>query len=204
MTITLYKGDLPKDLNLGSIVAVDTETLGLNVLRDKLCVVQLSSGDSNAHLVQMDRNTYDCPNLKALLTDESITKIFHFARFDIAVLKQCLGIECWPFYCTRTASRLTRTYTDRHGLRENCRELLGVDLNKQQQSSDWGADELSEDQKIYAANDVLHLHALKEKLDVMLEREGRTALAYKCFDAIATVADLDLNGWSENMFAHNG
>ena len=204
MSITLHKGDLPEGLDFGDILAVDTETLGLSLERDKLCLVQLSSGDGNAHIVQLDRNTYDAPNLKKLLADPNITKIFHFARFDIAVLKKHLGIDCTPIYCTRTASRLVRTYTDRHGLRDCCRELLKVELNKQQQSSDWGAEKLSKAQLEYAASDVYHLHALKEKLDVMLEREGRMKLAQDCFKALGVRADLDLAGWAEiDLFAHS-
>lgn len=203
MSMTLHKGDLPADLDLGKIVAVDTETLGLDPNRDKLCLVQLSSGDGTAHIVQLDRETYDAPNLKALLADKSVLLLFHFARFDIAVIKKYLGVECGAVYCTRTASRLVRTYTDRHGLKHCCRELLGIDLNKQQQSSDWGAEDLSDAQLEYAASDVYYLHGLKEKLDIMLEREGRTALAQSCFDFLPTRADLDLAGWdSEDIFAH--
>jgi len=203
MSMTLHKGDLPADLDLGKIVAVDTETLGLDPNRDKLCLVQLSSGDGTAHIVQLDRETYDAPNLKALLADKSVLLLFHFARFDIAVIKKYLGVECGAVYCTRTASRLVRTYTDRHGLKHCCRELLGIDLNKQQQSSDWGAEDLSDAQLEYAASDVYYLHGLKEKLDIMLEREGRTALAQSCFDFLPTRADLDLHGWdSEDIFAH--
>ena len=173
MTIKLYKGDLPAGLNFGNSVAIDTETLGLLPRRDKLCLVQLSSGDGNAHLVQLDRSTYDAPNLKALLTDAKVTKIFHFARFDVAVLKQYLNVDTFPLYCTKLASRLTRTYTDRHGLKDLVKELLGIEMNKQQQSSDWGAHVLSDAQKQYAAQDVLYLHELKARLDQMLEREGR-------------------------------
>lgn len=203
MSMTLHKGDLPADLDLGKIVAVDTETLGLDPNRDKLCLVQLSSGDGTAHIVQLDRRTYDAPNLKALLSDKSVLLLFHYARFDIAVIKKYLGIECGPVYCTRTASRLVRTYTDRHGLKHCCRELLGVDLNKQQQSSDWGAEDLSAAQLEYAASDVYYLHGLKEKLDAMLEREGRMELAQSCFDFLPARADLDLAGWNnEDIFAH--
>lgn len=203
MTITLHKGDLPANLNFGGALAIDTETLGLRPERDPLCLVQLSSGDGNAHIVQLDRTTYDAPNLKALLADPNVMTIFHFARFDIAIIKKYLGVDCGPVYCTRTASRLVRTYTDRHGLRECCRELLGVELNKQQQSSDWGADDLSDAQLQYAANDVLHLHALKEKLDAMLERENRMELAQKCFDFLPVRAELDLAGWADaDLFAH--
>lgn len=182
---------------------MDTETLGLNPLRDPLCLVQLSAGDGKAHLVQLDRRTYDAPHLKAMLGNPDRLKIFHFARFDIAAIKHYLEIDCGPVYCTRTVSKLVRTYTDRHGLRDCCRELLGVELNKQQQSSDWGATELTKDQLQYAANDVLHLHALKEKMDEMLEREGRSALAQKCFDFLPVRAELDLAGWAEtDIFAH--
>lgn len=203
MSITLHKNDLPADLNLGNLVAIDTETLGLNPNRDPLCLVQLSAGDGNAHLVQLDRKTYDAPNLKKLIADESVEKIFHFARFDVAIMKKYLGVDCTPVYCTRTASKLVRTYTDRHGLKHICRELLGVELSKQQQSSDWGAEELTAEQQEYAASDVYYLHQLKEKLDVMLEREGRTSLAKKCFDFLPVRADLDLEGWPDtDIFAH--
>ena len=203
MSITLHKGDLPADLDLTNLVAVDTETLGLNPNRDPLCLVQLSSGDDTAHIVQLDRTTYDAPNLKKLIADTNTVKIFHYARFDIAILKAYLKVECAPVYCTRTASKLARTYTDKHGLKHCCRELLGVDLNKQQQSSDWGAAELTEDQLKYAANDVYHLHKLKEKLDIMLEREGRAELAQRCFDHLNLRADLDLEGWMNvDIFEH--
>ena len=203
MAIKLYKGDLPAGLDFGASVAIDTETLGLLPRRDKLCLVQLSSGDGNAHLVQLDRATYDAPNLKALLTDLKTTKIFHFARFDVAVLKHYLSVDTFPLYCTKLASKLTRTYTDRHGLKDLVKELLGIELNKQQQSSDWGAETLSEEQKVYAASDVLYLHALKEKLDALLVREGRLDLARACFDFIPYRAALDLAGWGENdIFAH--
>lgn len=204
MSFTLHKGDIPADLDLGSVIAVDTETQGLNPNRDKLCLVQLSSGDGHAHLVQLDRETYDAPNLKAMLSNQDAIKIFHFARFDIAICKKYLEVDCTPVYCTRTASRLVRTYTDRHGLAQCCRELLGVDLNKQQQSSDWSESDLSDAQLEYAASDVYHLHALKEKFDMMLAREGRTELAQQCFDFLPTRADLDLGGWRhDDIFAHN-
>ena len=203
MSIKLHKGDIPADLDFGNTLAVDTETMGLNNHRDPLCLVQLSSGDGNAHIVQLDRETYDAPNLKALLADTNVLKIFHFARFDIAVIKKYLGVDCGPVYCTRTASRIVRTYTDRHGLKQCCRELLGIELNKQQQSSDWGAAKLKDVQLEYAASDVYHLHALKEKLDIMLERENRTELAQKCFEFLSTRAELDLAGWpDEDLFAH--
>jgi len=203
MTIKLYKGDLAAGLDFGTSVAVDTETLGLLPRRDKLCLVQLSSGDGNAHLVQLDRSTYNAPNLKALLTDPKITKIFHFARFDVAVLKHYLAVDTFPLYCTKLASRLTRTYTDRHGLKDLVKEQLGIEMNKQQQSSDWGAHVLSDAQKQYAAQDVLYLHELKARLDQMLEREGRSAVAKACFDFVPTRAALDLAGWTEeDVFAH--
>jgi len=201
--ITLHRGDLAPGIDFGSSVAVDTETLGLNPHRDRLCLVQLSAGDGRAHLVQIDRRNFDAPNLKALLADRSVTKIFHYARFDVAVLSKFLGVEVGPIYCTKIASKLTRTYTDRHGLKDLCRELLGIDLSKQQQSSDWGADELSEAQLQYAASDVLYLHQLKAKLDDMLEREGRTDYAAACFRFLPTRAALDLAGWAEeDIFAH--
>ncbi|MEO1199046.1 MAG: ribonuclease H-like domain-containing protein [Pseudomonadota bacterium] len=204
MTITLHQGDLPAGLDLGSEVAVDTETLGLSLTRDKLCLVQLSSGDGAAHLVQLDRSRYDAPNLRAVLTDPTRLKLFHFARFDLAMLKKHLGVTVAPVYCTRTASRLVRTYTDRHGLKDICRELLGIDLSKQQQSSDWGAESLSEAQLAYAASDVLYLHRLREALDGMLTREGRMELAQACFGFLPSRADLDLAGWQdEDLFAHS-
>jgi len=203
MAIKLYKGDLPAGLEFGNAVAIDTETLGLLPRRDKLCLVQLSAGDGNAHLVQLDRASYDCPRLKALLADRGVIKIFHFARFDVAVLRHYLGVETGPVYCTKLASKLTRTYTDKHGLKDLIKELLGVDLNKQQQSSDWGAHVLSDAQKQYAAQDVIYLHELKARLDQMLEREGRAAIARACFDFIPTRPELDLAGWTEeDVFAH--
>ena len=203
MTIHLHKGDIPADIDFGSSVAVDTETLGLIPNRDPLCLVQLSSGDGEAHLVQLDRSSYDAPNLKALFASKDIEKIFHFARFDIAIIKKYLEVDCAPVYCTRTASRLIRTYTDRHGLRECCRELLSVEISKQHQSSDWGAENLTEDQLKYAANDVYHLHKLKAKLDQMLERENRAELARKCFDFLPLRAELDLSGWPNiDIFEH--
>jgi len=203
MTIKLYKGDMPATLELGSSVAVDTEALGLNPLRDKLCLVQLSSGDGNAHLVQLDRSNYDAPRLKALLGSTDVLKIFHYARFDVATLKHYLGVETRPVYCTKIASRLTRTYTDRHGLKDLVKELLGIELNKQQQSSDWGVHMLSDAQKQYAAQDVLYLHEIKARLDQMLEREGREKLAKACFDFVNIRAALDLAGWTEeDVFAH--
>jgi ribonuclease D len=203
MTIKLYKGDLPAGLDFGFSVAVDTETLGLVPRRDKLCLVQLSSGDSNAHLVQFDRAAYDCPNLKALMVNPAVTKIFHFARFDVATMKHYLGIDTVPIYCTKIASKLTRTYTDKHGLKDLIKELLGIELNKQQQSSDWGAHILSDAQKQYAAQDVIYLHELKARLDQMLEREGRSDIARACFNFLSVRAQLDLAGWTEeDVFAH--
>ncbi len=203
MTIHLHKGDLPSGLTFGDSIAVDTETRGLNPHRDPLCLVQLSAGDGEAHLVQVDRETYDAPNLKKLLSNPDVTTLYHFARFDVAIIKKYLGVEVGKVYCTRTASKLVRTYTDRHGLRDVCRELLGVDLNKQQQSSDWGAADLTPEQLKYAANDVFHLHTLREKFDEMLIREGRMELAQRCFDFLSLRADLDLEGWPEiDIFAH--
>ena len=204
MTNYLHKGDLPAGLDLGPVVAIDSETMGLIPHRDPLCVVQLSAGDGNAHVVQLDRKTYDAPRLKALLADTKILKIFHFARFDIAAFQQWLGVRTTPVYCTKIASRLSRTYTDRHGLKDVTRELLGIEISKQQQSSDWGAQTLSDAQIEYAASDVLHLHVLREKLDAMLAREGRTDLAQACFGFLPARAALDLAGWPEiDIFAHS-
>ncbi|RZO67042.1 MAG: ribonuclease D [Parvularculaceae bacterium] len=204
MTNYLHKGDLPAGLDLGPEVAIDSETMGLLPHRDKLCVVQLSAGDGDAHLVQLNRDTYDAPHLKALLQDENILKIFHFARFDIAAFMQWLGVATAPVYCTKIASKLTRTYTDRHGLKDLTRELLGVDMSKQQQSSDWGAETLSDAQIAYAASDVLHLHALKAKMNEMLAREGRTDVAASCFAFLPTRSALDVMGWAEtDIFAHS-
>jgi ribonuclease D len=201
--IKLHKNDLPAGLDLGKSVAVDTETMGLKPHRDRLCVVQLSAGDGNAHLVQLDGKDWSAPNLKALLADSSILKIFHFARFDVATLRQHLGVTTAPIYCTKIASKLARTYTDRHGLKDLCSELLGVELSKQQQSSDWGAEKLTDQQRHYAASDVLHLHALKSKLDAMLQREDRAAAAEACFQFLATRAQLDLAGFEDtDIFAH--
>lgn len=200
--VDLHKGDLPQGLIGAPSVAIDTETLGLNPFRDRLCLVQLSSGDGRAHLVQLERN-YDAPELKRLLADESVLKIFHFARFDLAVLKHSFGVMPKPVYCTKVASKIARTFTDRHGLKDLCRELLGVELSKQQQSSDWGAPSLSQEQLSYAASDVLYLHAIKDKLEAMLKREGRDRLAQACFDFLPTRAELDLRGWSDiDPFAH--
>ena len=203
MTIYLHQNDLPEGLDFPNGVAIDSETMGLNPVRDRLCLIQLSSGDGNAHLVQFTDPSYAAPNLKKLLSYPSIEKLFHFARFDIAACMAYLDVTCNPVYCTKTASRLVRTFTDRHSLRELCRELIGVDLSKQQQSSDWGAPVLTEDQKAYAANDVLYLHQIKEKLDVMLEREGRAELARAVFDFLPVRAALDLEGWPDfDIFAH--
>jgi ribonuclease D len=198
----LYKGDLPAGVTFKGSVAIDTETLGLRPHRDRLCLVQLSSGDGHAHLVQV-APPYDAPRLKDLLTDPSVTKIFHFARFDVAVLAKYLGVETTPIYCTKIASKLVRTYTDRHGLKDLVSELLGIDLSKQQQSSDWAADKLSDQQLAYAASDVFHLHALKDRLDAMLVREGRVALAEAAFAFLPTRASLDLAGYEDiDIFAH--
>jgi len=202
-TITLHKNDLPAGLSFGPSVAVDTETLGLNVHRDRLCLVQLSSGDGSAHLVQFDGSDYAAPNLKALLTDPAVLKIFHYARFDIAVIEKNLGVVTAPIYCTKIASKLVRTYTDRHGLKDLVGELVGIELSKQQQSSDWASSELSQQQLAYAASDVLHLHALKAKLDAMLAREDRAAFAQAAFGFLSTRAKLDLAGFGEDdIFSH--
>ena len=204
MDIELHQGDLPPNFDFGASVAVDSETMGLHPHRDRLCLLQLSAGDGVCHLVQFPKGAYDSPNLRALLTDPKVEKLFHFARFDVAVLQHYLGVTCTPVYCTKIASKLVRTYTDRHGLKDICRELLGVDISKQQQSSDWGAATLSEAQLKYAASDVLHLHALKERLDVMLAREGRTHIATAAFEFLATRAELDLLGWDEqDIFSHS-
>jgi len=205
MTIRLHRGDLP-DLShyRTRAVAVDTETMGLALRRDRLCVVQLSPGDGSADVVQVPAERIDAPNLKTLLADASVLKIFHFARFDLAVLREALGVMPGPVYCTKIASRLARTYTDKHGLKDLARELLGVDLSKQQQLSDWGAADLTDAQVAYAACDVLHLHALKEKLDAMLAREGRAALAEACFRFLPDRVRLDIAGWgTEDIFAHS-
>jgi ribonuclease D len=205
MTIRLHRGDLP-DLSryTGPAVAVDTETMGLDVRRDRLCVVQLSPGDGSADVVQIPASDINAPNLKRLMADPAVLKIFHFARFDLATIFNATGVMPQPVYCTRTASRLVRTYTDKHGLKDLARELLGVDISKQQQSSDWGAAKLTEAQLAYAASDVLHLHALKDKLDPMLAREGRAGLAEACFRFLPERARLDLAGWAaEDIFAHS-
>src|SRR5271165_2122733 len=205
MTVTIHTNDLPPDLRLrfGDAVAIDTETLGLNPHRDRLCVVQLSAGDGNAHLVQFEKGAYSAPNLKALLADPLILKIFHFGRFDLAVLNHYLGVLAAPVYCTKIAAKLVRTFTDRHGLKDLCRELLGVELSKQQQTSDWGAPELSAEQLAYAASDVLHLHALWGKLEALLRREGRHELAMDCFAFLPTRGRLDMLDYAEpDIFAH--
>lgn len=205
MTTFLHKGDLPANALVGaSSVAVDSETMGLRLGRDPLCVVQLSDGNGDAHVVQLDRATYDCPNLKRLLTDPAVTKIFHFGRFDIAMFRLHLGVVTTPVYCTKIASKLARTYTDRHGLKDVTRELVGVDISKAQQSSDWGADALSDDQISYAACDVLHLHAIRTRLDEMLVREGRDGLARACFEFLPHRSALDVAGWEDvDIFAHS-
>lgn len=202
-SISLHKSDLPAGVTFGPSVAVDTETLGLNVNRDRLCLVQLSAGDGSAHLVQFDGSDYSAPRLKALLTDTSVLKIFHYARFDIAVLEKYLGVVTTPIYCTKIASKLVRTYTDRHGLKDLVGELVGVELSKQQQSSDWASSALTQQQLAYAASDVLHLHAVKAKLDAMLAREGRQAFAEAAFGFLPTRARLDLAGFGEDdIFSH--
>lgn len=204
VAVHLHKGDLPADVTFNGPIAVDSETLGLSLVRDPLCLVQLSDGGGEAHLVQLDRSTYDAPVLKRVLTDPAHLKLFHFARFDIAMFMRDLGIVCAPLYCTKIASKLVRTYTDKHGLKDLVKELLSRDISKEQQSSDWGAAELSDAQLAYAASDVLHLHALKEKLDFMLAREGRTDIAQSCFDFLPARAALDLAGWEEvDIFAHS-
>jgi ribonuclease D len=204
MTIRLHRGDLPDLSRYTQSVAIDTETLGLNPHRDRLCVIQLSNGDGTADVVQIPAGHTDAPNLKKLLGDPKVTKIFHFARFDLAVLFNAFGVMPEPVYCTKIVSRLVRTYTDRHGLKDLVREILSVDLSKQQQSSDWGAASLTDAQLAYAASDVLHLHALREKLDAMLARESREALAAACFQFLPTRAKLDLQGWeNDDIFAHS-
>ncbi|WP_420418833.1 ribonuclease D [Pacificispira sp.] len=204
MTIHLHKGDLPADVDFGSAVAIDTETQGLNPLRDRLCVAQLSAGDGTSHLVQFAPGQYDAPNLKRLLADRSVLKILHFARFDVAICRQWLGVTMGPIYCTKIASKLVRTYTDRHSLSTLAKELLGIDMSKQQQSSDWAAEDLTPAQQEYAAADVLYLHQIKDRLDTMLAREGRADMAQACFDFLPTRAELDLKGWAEtDIFAHS-
>lgn len=201
--IKLHKNDLPDGLDLGPVVAIDTETLGLNPLRDRLCLAQMSSGDGVCHAVQFEPGAYGAPNLKRMLTDPNVLKLFHFARFDMTMFRHCLGVVTAPVYCTKIASKLVRTYTDKHGLKDLVRELLAVDLNKEQQSSDWGAPVLTERQLAYAANDVAYLHRLRDALDGMLAREGRTDLAQACFGFLPTRVELDLEGWPElDIFAH--
>ena len=203
MKIKLHRGDLPGTVDLGPLVAVDSETLGLNPTRDRLCLVQLSAGDGVCHAVQFAQDAYAAPNLKKLLVDPKVTKLFHFARFDVAMFQRYLGVTTAPIYCTKIASKLVRTYTDKHGLKDLVKELLGVDLSKEQQSSDWGAPELSEKQLAYAANDVAYLHRLKDALDSMLAREHRTRLAQACFDFLPARAQLDLAGWEQvDIFEH--
>ena len=203
MAVELSQGDLPDGVRFGAAVAVDTETMGLRPHRDRLCLVQLSGGNGDAQIVRFAAGRYDAPRLKALMTDPGVLKIFHFARFDVAVIKQFLGVMPQPIYCTKIASRLCRTFTDRHGLKDLCRDLLNVELSKEQQSSDWGAAELTPAQLKYAASDVLHLHALRAKLDEMLAREGRRELAEACFRFLPTRAELDLAGWAEeDIFTH--
>jgi len=203
MTIHLYKDDLPDGLDMGAVVAIDCEAMGLHPHRDRLCVVQLSGGDGNAHLVQVSLPIKPAPNLCRLLADPAVMKLFHFGRFDIALLAHSYGVTCAPVYCTKIASKLVRTYTDRHGLKYLLSELVGVDISKQQQSSDWGAVTLTDAQQIYAASDVLHLHRLRDALDTMLEREGRRDLAQACFDFLPTRATLDIAGWPDtDIFAH--
>jgi ribonuclease D len=204
VTIYLHKNDLPDGLNLGPVVAIDTETMGLDPRRDRLCVVQLSSGDGNAHLVQIARGQTAAPNLQRLLTDPATLKLFHFGRFDIAMLQKAFGVVTAPVWCTKIASRLIRTFTDRHGLKYLLLELVNIDVSKQQQTSDWGSETLTEAQKDYAASDVLYLHKLKDELETRLKREGRMDLAQRCFDFLPTRAELDLMGWDEpnDIFHH--
>jgi ribonuclease D len=203
MTIFVHKGDLPKEIKFTGSVAVDAEMMGLNLMRDRLCLVQLSAGDGDAHLVQIAQDQTEAPNLQAVLEDPKLVKIFHFARMDVASLNAWLNINVAPVYCTKIASRLCRTFTDKHGLKDVVRDLLGVEISKQQTSSDWGASELTEDQKAYAASDVFYLHRVKEILDAMLAREDRTDLAQACFDFLSVRAALDLSGWADtDIFAH--
>ena len=200
----LYDGDLPDGLDLGPVVAIDSETMGLRLGRDPLCVVQLSGGNGDAHVVQLRRPDYDAPNLKRLLADPDVLKLFHFGRFDIAMFALHLGVVTAPVYCTKIASKLARTYTDRHGLKDLVRELIGQEISKAQQSSDWGQAQLTSDQIAYAASDVLYLHQIKAKLDAMLVREGRSSLAQACFDFLPARAQLDLAGWEDiDVFAHS-
>ncbi len=203
MTVFYHRLDLPAKIQLGPVVAVDTETMGLSLVRDRLCVVQLSAGDGHAHIVHFPTPDYAAPNLKRLFADPGVVKLFHFGRFDLAMVRRHLGVRCAPAWCTKIASRLTRTNTDRHGLKDLCRDLLGVELSKQQQTSDWGAGELTAEQMNYAASDVLYLHQLKQRLEGLLDREGRRELAEACFRFLPDRADLDLAGWAdEDIFAH--
>ena len=204
MSISYHREDLPDGVDLGDIVAIDTETMGLDPMRDRLCVVQMSAGDGHCHIVHFSGRSYDAPNLRRILSDPDVLKIFHFARFDLAVMRRYLGVMCQPVYCTKIASKIARTYTDRHGLKDLCQELLKIDLSKQMQSSDWGASDLSEAQMAYASHDVLHLHALRERLQDMLEREGRAHLVDPCFAFLPHRVELDLAGWAGNdIFAHS-
>ena len=203
MTIDLHQGDLPDGVKLGNLVAIDTETMGLHPRRDRLCLMQLSAGDGNVHIVRFTKDQYEAPNLKAMIADTNVTKLFHFARFDVAVIQKYLGITCTPVYCTKIASKLARTYTDRHGLKDLCKELLDVSISKEQQSSDWGKDSLPEMQLNYAASDVLYLHQIRELLDKILTREDRSALAEACFGFVTDRAKLDLAGWGDvDIFEH--
>lgn len=204
MSIAYHREDLPRDVDLGDIIAIDTETMGLDPARDRLCVVQMSAGDGHCHVVHFSGQRYNAPNLTRLLSNPDTLKLFHFARFDLAILKRYLGVTCRPVYCTKIASKIARTYTDRHGLKELCQELLGIDLSKQMQSSDWGAPELSEAQLTYASHDVLHLHGLRERLEIMLKREKRDHLTGPCFDFLPHRIELDLAGWAQtDIFAHS-
>ena len=201
--IKLHKGDIPQNLSLGNSIAIDTETMGLNINNDRLCLIQISSQNGECHLVQFQKDLYKAPNLVKLLKNKSILKIFHFARFDVAVIKKYLKVSCNPIYCTKIASKLARTFTDKHGLKELCRDLLKVDINKQSQTSDWGQDELTEQQINYAANDVLYLHEIKIKLDKMLEREGKKNIANACFKFLPIRSEFDLIGWiDKDIFEH--
>ncbi len=204
MNLHFHQDDLPAGLDFGDSVAIDTETMGLELVRDRLCLIQLSAGDGECHLVQFRDGNYNAPKLKSLLTDPKVLKLFHFARFDLAVIQRHLGIAAGPVYCTKIASRLVRTFTDKHGLKDLCRDLLGVDISKQMQCSDWGAAKLSDEQLRYAASDVLYLHRLRAALDIMLAREGRDDLAAACFEFLPVRAALDLRGWAEiDIFAHH-
>jgi len=203
VTIHFYQDDIPSELDFGASIAIDTETQGLNLQRDRLCLIQLSSGNGDAHLVQFEKKKYNAPNLRKLLSDKKTLKIFHFARFDLAAIKMYLEIQCAPVFCTRISSRLTRTYTDKHGLKDICSELIGVEISKQQQQSDWASSELSQNQREYAASDVLYLHQLKDVLEHRLKRENRLEIARGCFDFLEYQVDLDIQGWGEqNIFAH--